>query len=68
MRKYAAENGNTATVRKFRAEVPRLDESIVREFKKKYNIEIVNAAKVFWFSELIPDWSATITRRFGGYG
>ena len=38
-------NGNNATVRKFQAEFPHLNESTVREFKKKYNPEIANAAK-----------------------
>ena len=31
--KYAAENGNSAAVRKFKGEFPRLNESTVREFK-----------------------------------
>ena len=43
--KYAAENGNAETVRKFKAEFPRLNQSTVREFKKRYNTEIANAAK-----------------------
>ena len=43
--KYASENGNISPVRKFRAEFPRLNESTVREFKKKYTIEIENAEK-----------------------
>ena len=43
--KYAAENGNAETVRKCKAEFPRLNQSTVREFKKRYNTEIANAAK-----------------------
>ena len=39
------ENGNAATVRKFKAEFSRLNESTVREFKKRYTTEIANAAK-----------------------
>ena len=34
-----------ASVRKFRAEFPCLNESTVRQFKKKYTFEIENAAK-----------------------
>ena len=34
--KYAAENGNTAALRKFRSEMPSLGESTVRFFKKRY--------------------------------
>ena len=34
-----------AVVCRFKAEFPRLNESTVREFQKKYNIEIANAAK-----------------------
>ena len=43
--KYAAVNGNIASVRKFQAEFTHLNESNVREFKKKYNTEIANATK-----------------------
>ena len=43
--KYAVVNGNIASVRKFQAEFPHLNESTVREFKKKYSTEIANAAK-----------------------
>ena len=34
--KYAAENGNINTVRKFNPEFPSLSESTIRSFKKKY--------------------------------
>ena len=43
--KYAAVNGNIASVCKCQAEFPHLNESTVREFKKKYNTEIANAVK-----------------------
>lgn len=42
---YAAENGNIGAVRKFKAEFPRLNESTVRDFKKRYTPELANAAK-----------------------
>ena len=38
--KYAAENGNTAALRKFRSEIPSLGESTVRFFKKRYLDEL----------------------------
>ena len=60
---YAAENGNTAAVRKFDAEFPRLNESTAREFKKKYNIKIVNAAKEKReVSKLVPKYSSQTGR------
>ena len=60
---YAAENGNTAAVRKFNAEFPRLNESTAREFKKKYNIKIVNAAKEKReVSKLVPKYSSQTGR------
>ena len=34
--KYAAENGNINTVRKFKTDFPKLSESTVRTFKKKF--------------------------------
>ena len=34
--KYAAENGNANTLRKFKTEFPNLSESTVRTFKKRY--------------------------------
>ena len=34
--KYATENGSAATVRKFKSDFPELNESTVRDFKKKY--------------------------------
>ena len=36
----AAENGNAATFCKFKAEFPRLNESTVREFKKRYKLRL----------------------------
>ena len=51
-------NRNTAAVRKFKAEFPHLNESTVREFKEKYNIEIPNTAKENKeVSKLIPKYS-----------
>ena len=38
--KYAAENGNANTLRKFRTEFPNLSESTVRTFKKRYYEEV----------------------------
>ena len=38
--KYAAENGNAAALRKFKAEIPNLGESTVRFFKKRYLDEL----------------------------
>ena len=34
--KYASENGSAATVRKFKSDFPKLNESTVRDFKRKY--------------------------------
>ena len=56
--KYAAENGNTAAVCKFKAEFPGLNESTVREFKKKYNIKITSTAKEK--REMSKYWSQSI--------
>ena len=42
--KYAAENGNTAALRKFRSELPNLGESTVRFFKKCYLNEVQNSS------------------------
>lgn len=44
IRRYGAENGNAAAVFKFKAAFPRFNESTVCEYKKKFNIEIANAA------------------------
>ena len=61
--KYVAENGNTAAVRKFKAEFLRLNESTVCEFKKKYNTKIANAAKEKRkVSKLILKYSSQIDR------
>ena len=38
--KYAAENGNANTLRKFKREFPNLSESTVRTFKKRYYEEV----------------------------
>ena len=38
--KYAAENGNANTPRKFKTEFPNLSESTVRTFKKRYHEEV----------------------------
>ena len=38
--KYAAENGNANTLRKFKTEFPNLNESTVRTFKKRYYEEL----------------------------
>ena len=43
--KYAAVNGNIASVRKFQTEFPHLNESTVRKFRKKYNTDISNPTK-----------------------
>ena len=43
--KYAAENGNINTVRKFNPEFPRLSESTVRSFKKKYYEQLRERSK-----------------------
>ena len=34
--KYASENGSAATVQKFKSDFPKLNESAVRDFKRKY--------------------------------
>ena len=61
--KYAAENGNAATVRKFKNEFPRLTESTVREFKKRSNTEIPNSAKEKReVTKLIPKYSSRTSR------
>ena len=52
-------NGNAATVLKFKAEFPRFNESTAREFKKRYNTEIANAAKEKReVTKLIPKYSS----------
>ena len=52
------ENGNAATVCKFKAEFSRLNESTVHEFKKRYNTDIANAAKEKReVTKLIPNYS-----------
>ena len=38
--KYAAENGNANTLRKFKTEFPNLSESTVRTFMKRYYDEV----------------------------
>ena len=43
--KYAAENGNINTVRKFNPEFPSLSESTVRSFKKKYYEQLREKSK-----------------------
>ena len=43
--KYAAENGNINTVRKFKTDFPTLTESTVRTFKKKYFEELRHKTK-----------------------
>ena len=43
--KYAAENGNINTVRKFNLEFPRLSESTARSFKKKYYEQLRERSK-----------------------
>ena len=43
--KYAAENGNINTVRKFNPEFPNLSESTVRSFKKKYYEQLREKSK-----------------------
>ena len=40
MGKYASENGTSAAVRKFRPDFPKINESTIREFKKKYEEEL----------------------------
>ena len=61
--KYAAENGNSAAVRKFKDEFPRLNESTVREFKKRYTAEVANAAKEKReVKEAIPRYSSETGR------
>ena len=42
--KYASENGSTATVRKFKSDFPKLKESTVCDFKRKYE-EKLNISK-----------------------
>ena len=39
MGKYASETGTSAAVRKFRPDFPKIKESTIREFKKKYEEE-----------------------------
>ena len=56
--KYAAENGNTAAVANLNLNFLILNESIVRGFKKKYNITITNVAKEKReVSKIIPKYS-----------
>ena len=40
MGKYASENGTSAAVRKFQPDFPKINESTIREFKKKYEEEL----------------------------
>ena len=40
MGKYASETGTSAVVRKFRPDFPKINESTIREFKKKYEEEL----------------------------
>ena len=40
MGKYASENGTSAAVRKFRPDFPKINESTIRQFKKKYEEEL----------------------------
>ena len=56
--KYAAENGNTAAVANLNLNFLILNESIVRGFKKKFNITIANVAKEKReVSKIIPKYS-----------
>ena len=40
MGKYASENGTSAAVRKFRPDFPKINESTIRQFQKKYEEEL----------------------------
>ena len=40
MGKYASETGTSAAIRKFRPDFPKISESTIREFKKKYEEEL----------------------------
>ena len=40
MGKYASETGTSAAIRKFRPDFPKINESTIREFKKKYEEEL----------------------------
>lgn len=44
--KYASETGSTAAVRKFKDKFPKLNESTVREFRKKYQDQLKAAEKI----------------------
>ena len=61
--KYAEENGNAAALRKFRSELPNLEESTARFFKKRYLDEL-------WVSSgaavtTIPSWKCGRPLTFG---
>ena len=43
--KYANDTGSTAAVRKFKDKFPKLNESTVREFRKKYQDQLKSAEK-----------------------
>ena len=40
IRKYASENVSTATLQKFNSDFPKLNESTVRDFKRKYEEKV----------------------------
>ena len=55
MGKYASETGTSAAVRKFRPDFPKINESTIREFKKKYEEELKLAKQQNW--EVITELS-----------
>ena len=54
--KYASENGSTATVRKFKSDFPKLKESTVCDFKRKYEEKLkISKKKVENISTLVTE-------------
>ena len=67
------ENGNSVAVQKFEVGFSHITRETVREFLKKYNIELANVTKNKRSNKTDPnvfisDWSLTIIKRFGQYG
>ena len=62
--KYAAENGNANTLRKFKTEFPNLSESTVRTFKKRYYEEVRKCKEKREESKSITKYARTTGRSY----
>ena len=64
IRKYAAENGNANTLRKFKTEFPNLSGSTVRTFKKRYYEKVRKCKEKFEESKSITKYARKTGRLY----